>query len=199
MEKPFSQACENNKDAILGVLQTILAEVSNVLEVGSGTGQHAIHFAQHMPHLTWQCADQAMYLDGIKLWLAEAELINTPTPLTLNVNEKKHWPKEKYDAVFSANTAHIMHWPELVNFIAGVGKTLTSTGHFCLYGPFNYNGQFTSESNQRFEQWLKDDDLGKGIRDFEAVNELAAEAGLNLISDYEMPANNRLLHWQKSA
>ncbi len=199
MDKPFSQACENNKDAILKVLKPILKQVNSVLEIGSGTAQHAVHFANAMPHLSWQCADQSEYLYGINLWLAEAGLPNTPDPIFLNVNEVGHWPTQNFDAAFSANTVHIMHWVEVVKFFDGIADVIRPSGHFCLYGPFNYNGAFTSESNQRFDQWLKDDDPGKGIRDFEAINDLAGKAGLTLINDHTMPANNRLLHWQKTA
>ena len=197
MEKPFSQACENNKDAILKVLQPILEKANTVLEVGSGTGQHAVHFASAMPHLIWQCADQTEYLDGINLWLADAGLQNTPDPIMLNVNEADHWPTQNFDAIFSANTVHIMHWKEVIKFFEGIEGLIKPSGHFCLYGPFNYNGAFTSESNQRFDQWLKNDNPGKGIRDFEALNQLAEKAGLKLVDDHTMPANNRLLHWQK--
>lgn len=197
MDKPFSQACENNKDTILEVLQPILKEAHTVLEVGTGTGQHAVHFANAMPHLSWQCADQSGYLDGIKLWLTEAALLNTPEPLMLDVNQTKDWPEEQFDAIFSANTVHIMHWPEVVKFFEGIKNIIKNQGHFCLYGPFNYNGKFTSDSNERFEQWLKADDPGKGIRDFEAINVLAGMAELRLVNDHTMPANNRLLHWQK--
>ncbi len=197
MNKPFSQACENNKDAILDVLLPILEKSNSVLEVGSGTGQHAVHFARAMPHLSWQCADQAEYLDDIKMWLAEAKLLNTPEPFTLDVNRTGDWPAQQFDAVFSANTVHIMQWSEVVKFFKGLTNIMKESGHFLLYGPFNYNGKFTSESNQRFDQWLKNDNPGKGIRDFEAVNELASKTKLELIDDHTMPANNRLLHWQK--
>lgn len=196
MEKPFSQSCENNKAPILEVLKPLLKNSKQVLEIGSGTGQHAVHFAAAMPWLEWQCSDQQSYLAGINMWLAEAKLKNTPEPLELNVTQD-NWPIEMFDTVFSANTAHIMHWPEVVQFFAGVGERLKPGGQFFLYGPMNYGGKFSSDSNMRFNEWLKADDPNKGIRDFEALDELAIKAKLKLQQDFSMPANNQILQWRK--
>lgn len=197
MEKPFSQACENNKDPILAVLKPQLKNSKNVLEVGSGNGQHAVHFATAMPWLQWQCSDQNSNLAGIKLWLVDAQLKNTPEPIELNVTQN-NWPTGQFDTVFSANTAHIMHWSEVVQFFAGVGKCLRLGGQFFLYGPMNYDGKFSSDSNARFDRWLKEKDLNMGIRDFVALNQLAADAGLIFQEDFSMPANNQILQWRKT-
>jgi SAM-dependent methyltransferase len=196
MEKPFSQACENNKQPILSVLRSALADVRNVLEIGSGTGQHAVFFAHAMPWLSWQPSDRVENLPGIRAWCDDTRLANLREPIELDV-EMATWPVLQADAVFSANTAHIMSWPAVESFFAGVGSVLASGGVFCLYGPFNYGGAFTSASNAQFDSWLKNRDPRSGIRDFEALDALARAAGLALQSDNAMPANNRTLVWRK--
>ena len=196
MNKPFSQACENNKQAILDIIKPILKDREQLLEVGSGTGQHAVHFAAALPHLTWQCSDRENNLLGIQMWLDEAQLTNTPKPLTLDVNQSA-WPLGTFDVGYSANTAHIIHWPDVVNFFSGIKDCLNKNGKFLLYGPMKYRDAFTSESNARFDQHLKQQDPDMGIRDFEALDELARDAGLRFVEDHSMPANNQLLHWEK--
>ena len=194
--KQYSPACDQNKDPILAMIKPLLSKVTSVLEIGSGTGQHCVYFAKALPHLVWQASDQAMYLPSVTAWINEAQLNNTPTALTLNVCHV--WPKSSYDAIFSANTTHIMSWEMVLDFFKGVGETLNTNGLFILYGPFNYNGQYTSESNAKFDLWLAQQNPQSSIRDFEALNRLAEQAGLTLIDDYEMPANNRILVWKKS-
>ena len=185
--------------AILAVLQPLFssAECSSifVLEVGSGTGQHAIHFAQALPHLQWQPADRSDNIAGITAWREWAALDNVLPPLLLDVNQP--WPLPSAQNIFSANTLHIMSWNEVQKFFTGVGAVLAPGGILCVYGPFNYGGQFTSDSNAQFEQWLKARDSLSGIRDFEAVNSLAQAQGLSLLADNPMPANNRCLVWKK--
>ncbi len=195
MEKPFSQACENNKQPILDLISPIFSRHKQVLEIGSGTGQHAVFFAAHMPHLQWQCSDQADYIPGIKAWIEDAALSNINEPLELDV--MKPWPVSKVPAIFSANTVHIMHWHQVEAFFEGIKVHLSVSGDLCLYGPFNYQGNYTSDSNARFDQWLKQRDPGMGIRDIEGIGALAGAAGLTLQSDHPMPANNRLLHFIK--
>ncbi|MGK0499205.1 MAG: cyclopropane fatty-acyl-phospholipid synthase-like methyltransferase [Oceanicoccus sp.] len=195
MERPFSQACENNKAAILEVITPYFSAVAKVLEVGSGTAQHAVYFAEQMPHLIWQTADREEYIPAIESWREWAGLDNLPPPLCLDVNQP--WPLASTPAIFSANTAHIMSWQEVELFFQGIAGVLAEGGIFCLYGPFNYGGQFSSDSNARFELWLKDRNPDSGIRDFEAVNALAEKSGLTLLADHEMPANNRCLVWQR--
>lgn len=196
MDRPFSQACENNKTVILKVLQHYFAGVDYVLEVGSGTGQHAVFFAEHLPHIYWQPTDQQDYIACINSWLDWVKLDNILPPQILDVNQQ--WPVSTTPAIFSANTVHIMSWQEVEGFFAGIKNVLETDGIFCLYGPFNYNGKFTSESNANFEKWLKSRDPLSGIRDYEAVNRLAEQAGLSLLDDIAMPANNRCLVWKKS-
>lgn len=196
MKKPFSQSCENNKEPILAVLRDAFREAAFVLEIGSGTGQHAVHFARNLPHLTWQPADLAGNLPGMKLWFGEANLPNINEPVVLNVVDTV-WPVERADGVFSANTLHIMGEPEVECMFVGIESTLKRGGTLCIYGPFNYGGKYTSESNERFDAWLHEQNPESAIRGFEWVNSLAEKAGLKLVQDHEMPANNRLLEWRK--
>lgn len=192
---PFSQACENNKDPILSVLREAFVNQCKVLEIGSGTGQHAVYFAEHLSHLHWQASDQLEYLPGITARISANPRKNLALPIELDVSKDK-WPRD-FDAAFSANTAHIMPWEVAQLMLKKVAEYLPVNGRFALYGPFNYNGTYTSESNARFDQWLKDVAAHQGIRHFEDVNALLCEAGMRLLEDYTMPANNRLLLWQK--
>ena len=194
--KPFSESCEQNKQPILVVLQQYFANVSSVLEIGSGTGQHAVFFAARFSHLHWLASEVAELHSGVNAWLAEAGLPNIAGPVELDVNQPD-WPVHEIDAVFSANTVHIMDWPSVEKMFAGIGRVLQAKGVFCLYGPFNYVGNYTSDSNARFDLWLKQRDPRSGIRDFEALNSLARQHGMELLADHAMPANNRTLVWQK--
>ncbi len=194
--KPFSQACENNRTPILNVIRPLLADSRAVLEIGSGTGQHAVYFAAELPHLQWLTSDLAAHHPGILQWLEESGSPNLHAPLTLDVTMQP-WPAVDVDAVFSANTAHIMSWPMVEALFAGVASLLPDGGAFLLYGPFNYAGRYTSESNARFDRSLRARDPDSGIRDFEALQRLAEDGGLHFVHDYAMPANNRILHWHK--
>lgn len=195
--KPYAESCEENKRPILEVLRIEFADVRNVLEIGSGTGQHAVFFAGQLPHLVWHTSDVVEHHAGIRAWIDAAGLDNVRPPLTLDVR-RDAWPEARFDGVFSANTVHIMGWPEVEAMFAGIGGVLAPGGHFCLYGPFNYGGKFTSESNARFDQWLKARDARSGVRNFEDLDRLANAAGMRLLNDYAMPANNRTLVWLKT-
>lgn len=194
---PCSEACERNKAPILAILQESLRDARSVLEVGSGTGQHAVHFAAAMPWLAWQPSERPGELDAILAWRAHAALPNLHVPIALDVLGV--WPDTRVDAVFSANTLHIMAWDGVEALFAGVGRVLGAGGLLAVYGPFNYEGRFTSDSNRQFDRWLKARDPRSGIRDIEAVNTLAAGAGLALQADHAMPSNNRLLLWRKGS
>jgi len=193
----FSQACENNKRAILEVIRPLFRGECTVLEVGSGTGQHGEYFAAELPQLRWQLADQAQYLPALAARHRHAQLPNLLEPLVLDVN--RPWPVASAQHLFSANTVHIMGWTEVERFFAAVAEVLQPGGVFCLYGPFNYNGDYTSDSNASFDQWLKARDPASGIRDSEAIETLAVRAGLIRQDDVAMPANNRCLVWQKQS
>ncbi len=195
--KPFAESCEQNKDPILDVLAQQFACAKNVLEIGSGSGQHAVHFAQHLPHLHWQTSDIRDRHAGIQQWIDEADLGNLGAPLELDVSQAK-WPELEVEAVFSANSVHIMAWSCVEKMFAGVVRILQTQGLLCLYGPFNYGGDYTSKSNEEFDCWLKMRDPQSGIRDYEKLVELGRRHDLRLVHDYEMPANNHLLVWQKT-
>jgi len=196
MEKPNAPSCERNREPILAVLRDHFADRRAVLEVGSGTGQHAVFFAAALPHLTWQASDRGENLAGIRAWLDEAALPDTPAPIEFNVNQA--WPTQRYDAVFGANILHIMSWAEDERLFAGLPGILGDAARLVIYGPFNYGGKFTSESNAAFDAWLKSQGAHQGIRDFEAVDALANKAGLILIEDRAMPSNNRCLVWGRA-
>lgn len=192
---PFSQACENNKIPIVEQLKKIFTTTSKVLEVGSGTGQHAVFFAAQLPHLIWQPTDLTVNHYGINAWRNELPSPNLKPPLELDVSAA--WPVVQVDGIFTANTLHIMSWELVKLFFQGVGKHLALQGRLVVYGPFKYQGQFTSESNAQFDLWLKAHDSARGVRDIEDVVQLAQSVGLALISDTVMPANNQLLVFEK--
>ncbi|VAW95138.1 hypothetical protein MNBD_GAMMA23-467 [hydrothermal vent metagenome] len=201
--KPFSESCEQNKEPILSVIKQWFNQPdATLLEIGSGTGQHASYFPQFLDKLFWQPSDIAENQHSIKAWCSHAQLSNVHPPLILNVSQNE-WPIESYDYVFSANTVHIMAWNEVKAMFAGIRKVLKLKGIFCLYGPFNYNSQCTSLSNAQFDQWLKSRNPNSGIRDFEALCELGESGSqhrpLKLLMDHEMPANNRILVFQSIA
>jgi SAM-dependent methyltransferase len=189
--KPFSEASERNRAPILAILKRVFADRKRVLEIGSGTGQHAAYFAPELPHLVWQTSDVAENLSDIRQWAPD------PPPIELNVD--KEWPALLVDAVFSANTCHIMSWLLVEKMFSGVGRLLPPGGLFALYGPFNYGGKHTSDSNARFDAMLRARDPASGLRDFDDIAGLAKRAGLILLEDNAMPANNRLLVFRKAA
>ncbi len=193
---PFSEACERNKDPILDVLRDALADAGDVLEIGSGTGQHAVHFARHLPHLAWQPTDRAEHLPGLAARIALEGSVNLRRPVALDVTQTS-WPVDRADAVFSANTLHIMSWPEVGCLLTGVGRVLPTGGMLAVYGPFRYGGCYTSMSNEQFDLGLRQRDPASGIRDFEAVDALARDRGLALLTDRAMPANNQLIMWRR--
>ena len=198
VELPFSAPCERNKDVILDVIRPSLKAVSSVLEVGSGTAQHAIHFAREFPDLDWQTSDQEEYLSGIRAQLANANLNNVLEPLLLDVNQAQWVPnQQRFPLIYTANTLHIMAWSDVCAFFAGLHQVTADKAQLIVYGPFKYGGQFTSESNAEFDESLRSRGMGSGIRDFEAVDELAKASGFKLLIDQKMPANNQCLIWQR--
>ncbi len=199
-ELPCSQASENNKTPILDVLRTWLAQSRVVLEVGSGTGQHAVHFAPALPHLIWQTSDLQSAHAGINAWIAKCPSSNLRAPIVLDV-QRGDWQEDvsqlAVDAVYSANTAHIMHWKVVCSLFEGVGRLLPAGGLLLLYGPFSDGGRHTSDSNRAFDASLRARDPDMGIRDLYALDALAADAGLRMAGNQGMPANNRLLIWRR--
>jgi len=196
MDKPYAPATDRNREPILAVLRERFADRHAVLEIGSGTGQHAAYFADALPWLRWQTSDVAGNLPGIRQWLDEAGLPNTPAPMAVDMRQA--WPAVEFDAVFSANTLHIMGWPQVQQLFAELGRRMPPAGLLTIYGPFNYADRFTSDSNAAFDASLRAGNPASGLRDFEAVDALAVQAGLRLLEDRAMPANNRCITWQRS-
>jgi len=194
--KPHSAACERNRDPILQVLRQWFTQPGAVLEIGSGTGQHAVHFAEHLPHLQWQPTDCEGNLPAICMWVEGSAWSNLCAPQKLDVRDSE-WPLASADYVFSANTAHIMSWQEVELMFAGVGRVLRGCGLFCLYGPFNREGRFTSESNREFDASLRAHDPNMGLRDDQALIALGRRNGLVFTAEHALPANNRMLVWTK--
>ncbi len=219
--KPYAESCTKNQEAILAVLREIFATRQRVLEIASGTGQHAVYFARALPHLIWQPSELPHNLAGIQAWLDEAQLPNVLPPLAIDANAA-HWSFAKtvrpelvegsgdaqnqlvegsattasFDAIFNANTVHIISWQAVERLFAHIAQVIAPGGCVCFYGPYNYGGNFTSASNAQFDAWLKSRDPNSGVRDFAAVNQLAEAHGLHLLHDIEMPSNNRILVWQ---
>ena len=192
----FSESCERNKDPILTQLMPLLADCTSVLELGSHSGQHAFHFAEQLPHLHWQLSDQAQTVSALTHNHEQAELANVRAPITLDVANKVDWPQQKYTAVYSANTLHIMSAEHVEALFSHIRSVCQPNTVLVIYGPFNYQGNYTSPSNEKFQQWLQARDKRSGIRDFEWVNKLAQAAGFVLEADINMPANNQLLVWR---
>ena len=199
--KQFSPACERNREPILSVLRDIFASRSHVLEVGSGTGQHAVYFAPELAHLRWQTSDLAENHPSILAWQAEFPSNNLVAPIIVDMNQTT-WPSPLthlgIDAIFSANTSHIMPWHCVQHFLRGAGQLLPSGGLLAIYGPFNEHGAFTSASNEAFDTSLRQRDPQMGLRDMADMQRLADAAGLSFLQDLSMPANNRMLVWQKN-
>jgi SAM-dependent methyltransferase len=193
---PFSAACERNKDPILAVLRIRFAGSTQVLEIGSGTGQHAVHFARALEHLAWHPTEQLAYLADLAQRVKLEGPHNLRAPTLLDVRQAV-WPVRSVDAAFTANTLHIMSWAEVTALFGGLGAVLAPGGVLCVYGPFRYAGRFTSDSNQEFDRMLQERDPLSGLRDIQAINSLAEQYGLRLDADHDLPANNRLLVFAK--
>jgi trans-aconitate methyltransferase len=193
---PWSEACERNKGPILEVLRVAFADRRRVLEIGAGTGQHGVHFARRLPHLAWQPTDRGEHLDDLLARIAAEGPANLAAPVALDVL-RRPWPPFAADAVFTANTLHIMSWAAVEALFAGLPEVLAADGLLAIYGPFSDEGRHTSDSNAAFDAMLRARDPDSGVRDCRAVDALAAAAGLRLVEDHAMPANNRLILWRR--
>ena len=191
---PFSEACERNKGPILEVLRAAFSKRVQVLEIGSGTGQHAVHFAAHLTHLTWYPTEQLAYLADLGSRIKLEGTRNLRPPTVLDVKQTV-WPLRSVDAVYSANTLHIMGWAEVEAMFRGVDAVLSPQGVLCIYGPFRYAGSYTSDSNRDFDLMLKERDPSSGLRDLTDIGALADRYALRLRADHDLPANNRLLEF----
>ena len=201
MNKPFVQACENNKYAIADALQHYLRNVEHVLEIGSGTGQHIAYFAERFPDVFWQPSDLAINHAGISAWTAVAGVGNVGAPIELDISAPQ-WPQlpaAPVSATYLSNVVHIIESSLIDQLFKHLARALQANGLVFMYGPFNYGGRFTSEGNRRLDAWLKAQHEDFGVRDFESVDQLARAHGLSLLDDLTMPANNRLLIWRAVA
>ncbi len=194
----FSQASENNQQPILDKLAGLFSSVPDVLEIGSGSGQHAVYFARHFPELVWQTSELNDGISALTLNIENYAPDNVKKPVLLDVCHHP-WPVTTCSAIFTANTLHIMSWSSIKELFKGVGSVLKNQGLLCIYGPFKYNGEFTTLSNARFDGWLKAQNPVSGIRDFEAIDELAYQQNLSLLHDYAMPANNQFLIFKRKS
>ena len=195
-DAPFYPAAEQNREPILAVRRRVLGDPGLVLEIGSGSGQHAVHFAARLPHLEWQPTDLPELLPGIDQWRTRAGLANVLPPLALDLNADA-WPVDACAEAYSANTAHVLPWVLVERMLAGVARRLRPGGRFCLYGPFRYGDRHTSESNATFDAALRRRDPRQGVRDAFRLEEYGLEVGLVLCADHEMPVNNRLLVFER--
>ena len=193
----FSPASERNKAIILDTLRTYLEQHQNVLEIGSGSGQHAMYIAPHFKQLHWSPSELAENVEALVSNLSVAKINNISEPCVLDVTQHDWNLKISPDLVFTANTLHIMPEAAVRHFFHGVGRVITQGGRVCIYGPFKYAGEYTSDSNAEFDLWLKARDPLSGIRDFDLIVRWADEAGLILEEDIPMPANNQMLVWKK--
>jgi cyclopropane fatty-acyl-phospholipid synthase-like methyltransferase len=197
MTKPFAPSCERNQTVILDVLQSIITvDDKHLLEIGSGTGQHAIFMAPNFSHLQWHTSDLKENHAGTNMWLDEAKIDNILAPIVYESGQSD-FPDIDVDIVFTTNTLHIMSWQNVENLIKQLGENLKTGAKIIIYGPFNYNGQFTSDSNAKFDVWLKQQEPHRGIRNFEDIVQPMANVGIGLKQDIEMPANNRILYFIK--
>jgi cyclopropane fatty-acyl-phospholipid synthase-like methyltransferase len=196
MEYVVSDAAERNKEPILQVVAPVLSQTHRVLEIGSGTGAHALLFSARLPHLSWQPSDTGDYLPALRERLRREGGANLLLVVELDV--RRHpWPVSEVDAIYSANTLHIMSWSSVHDFFKGVGHALTRPGLLCIYGPFRYGARYTSDSNAKFDEFLQHRDPDSGLRDAYEVDRLAREQGLELMADHAMPANNQLRVWRR--
>ena len=193
---PFSAAAENNKGPILGVLRQWFQKGQVVLEIGSGTGQHAVHFASSLEGITWLPSETPQAMADLRARLDHCPLANLRQPIALDVMTHS-WDGPGVDHVFSANTAHIMTWDAVCSLFAGVARILRS-GVFVLYGPFNRDGAYTSAGNRAFDRSLRSRNAGMGIRNDADLVGLASQSGMALVADIPMPANNRILIWRRT-
>ncbi|MBL4773424.1 MAG: DUF938 domain-containing protein [Alcanivoracaceae bacterium] len=198
MSKPFAPSCERNQGVILEVLKSIInTDDKHLLEIGSGTGQHAVFMAPYFSQLRWHTSDLLENHEGIKIWVTEAKYQNISAPIEYQAGESR-FPDIDVDVVLTANTLHIMSWENVKEMIKQLGNHLKKGAQIVIYGPFNYGGQYTSESNAKFDVWLKNQEAHRGIRDFESIVDLMTKAGISLQDDMKMPANNRILHFVKN-
>jgi SAM-dependent methyltransferase len=193
-ERPYAEYAARNAAPILEILEREFSSASRVLEIGSGTGQHAVAFAAAMDHLHWQTSDLDENHAGIRAWVDDSGIENIAPPLSMDVRDAEV-ENDIYDAVFSSNTAHIMGIDAVEKMFSLVGAALRPGGVFCLYGPFRQGGEFNTMSNADFDANLRQRDVVMGIRDIEKLDEFALAVGLQRVRFYAVPSNNNVAVW----
>lgn len=197
-EKPHAPSCDRNQEPIFEALLPLLKNKKSLLEIGSGTGQHAIFMAPKLPHLTWTLSDLKGRHRGMSLWLREKLILNIRGPVHYEAGVTE-FPNalKSFDVVFTSNTLHIMPWTSCMNLFDDLGKNLEQDALFIAYGAFKYGGEFTTESNKEFESWLKERDPKAGLKDFEKIKDELKKRSFELLDDISMPASNQLLVFKK--
>lgn len=199
LEKSFSPAYERNREPIASVLRPLLSAHTRVLEVGSGSGQHAVDFAHLFEQTLWQPSDRPGHLQSILSWRDEANLGNLAEPVELDLADPDGWPADRYDLVVAINVIHIAPWPATQQLFNLAAQVCEENGRVFLYGPFRYQDRPFEPSNAAFDAQLRMNGSESGIRCYQDVNACAATAGFEAEDDQPMPANNRALWWRKSS
>lgn len=197
MDKYHAESTRRNRNPILGILKKEIEGSKKLLEIGSGTGQHAVYFSKKLPQILWQTSDRSINHESINYWIKRYNLKNLLLPLDIEIGVNEKNINDIFDCVFSSNTSHIMSLENVKRLFALVGKVLNKNGKFFLYGPFKINLEFTTRSNEDFHQKLKAENKLMGLRDIEELDKYAIENNMQNHAFYEMPANNYLSIWKK--
>ena len=188
--RQFSPSAARNRDPILAVLQRVLPDKGLVLELGSGTGEHAVHFARHLPALRWQPSDaDPAALASITDWVAHSALPNVLSPLCFDLSTMP-WPVAAADAIVAINVLHYSPWESTPPLFSAAAAVLPEDGVVVCYGPYRRGGAHTAPSNADFDEWLRSVDARFAVRDLEAVEAAAQHRGFALEEVVDMPANN---------
>ncbi len=195
MNKPCSPSAERNKEPILNVLKEELSSQQSVLEIGSGTGQHACYFSAALPHILWQPTELKENIPAIQQWMQEQHCSNLLEPKILNVDDQP-WPYQNIDTCFTCNTFHIVGQSSVKSIFNGCKSVLHESGKLCVYGPFALKGKHTSESNEHFDHQLRASNPNSGIRDLFVLDDIAQQHGFKPHRKLAMPANNFFVVWE---
>ncbi|MGB5220944.1 MAG: DUF938 domain-containing protein [Polyangiales bacterium] len=199
MAKGFAPAAERNREPILEVLRRVLPASGTVLEIASGTGQHAVFFSERLPQLRWQPSDPAAdALRSIRAWVSEEARENLLAPIDLDVRSKP-WPVARADAMLCINMIHVSPWEASEALFEGAQRLLSADAPLVTYGPYRVHGEHTAPSNAAFDQSLRSRNPRWGVRDIDELSELATRTDFTLEESVLMPANNMTLVWRRAS
>jgi len=198
MGKPDAPSTRRNRAPILKILTKELKGSSEILEIGSGTGQHAVYFSENLSRVTWHTSDRLINHPGVTSRVKSYKGLNLKPPINLHIGKNENDLLLNIDNIFSSNTSHIMAYSDVKKMFKLAGRLIRADGKFFLYGPFKIGGKFTSKSNEEFNKKLKMQNSLMGLRDIERLDRLALKYGLKKYKFYEMPANNYLSVWVKA-